>query len=264
MKLIMYPFKAMQNVGKSLIVFLSKIGATAKQIVLILLDIFTGPFYTKAFFKQIITVGFNSLPVVGITAIFTGAALALQIFSGGMRFNAESVVPSIVAIGMTRELGPVLCGLIVAGRLSSSIAAELGSMKVTEQIDALKSLSISPVKFLVAPRLFAAIVCLPILTLVSDAVGILGGLIVGVTSLQFSMQIYLDYTIKFLELTDIYSGLIKASVFGVIISLSGCYFGFTSNGGAAGVGKATTTAVISASILILAVNYILTALMFQK
>ena len=181
-----------------------------------------------------------------------------------MRFNAESVVPSIVAIGMTRELGPVLCGLIVAGRLSSSIAAELGSMKVTEQIDALKSLSISPVKFLVAPRLFAAIVCLPILTLVSDAIGILGGLIIGVTSLQFSMQTYLDYTIKFLELTDIYSGLIKASVFGVIISLSGCYFGFTSNGGAAGVGKATTTAVISASILILAVNYILTALMFQK
>ena len=184
--------------------------------------------------------------------------------TGFSRFSAESAIPNIVVLTLTRELGPVLTGLMISARVGSSIAAEIATMRVTEQIDALKSLSISPVKFLVAPRLFAAIVCLPILTLVSDAIGILGGLIIGVINLQFSMQTYLDYTIKFLELTDIYSGLIKASVFGVIISLSGCYFGFRSNGGAAGVGKATTTAVISASILILAVNYMLTALMFQK
>ncbi len=264
MKIAMYLITIIQKLGHKSVLLCTLIGQIARLSLTSIAEIFSPPFYFEPFLKQLTFVGFNSLPVVGVTALFTGAALALQIFSGGSRFNAETVVPSIVAIGMTRELGPVLCGLIVAGRLSSSIAAEIGSMKVTEQLDALKSLSVSPKKFLVTPRLAAAVICLPILTLISDTIGILGGLLVGITSLQFSLQLYIEYTIKFLEMSDIVSGLIKAIGFGVIISLSGCYFGFTSKGGAAGVGKSTTMAVITASMLILAFNYSLTALMFQQ
>lgn len=264
MKIFIFLIKLIQSLGNNLLRLLAIIGRRTYESFLFLFEVLTPPYYTEPFLKQLIFVGFNSLPVVGITALFTGAALALQIFSGGARFNAETVVPSIVAIGMTRELGPVLCGLIVAGRLSSSIAAEIGSMKVTEQIDALKSLSISPIKYLVTPRMIASIICLPILTLVSDTIGILGGLLVGITSLNFSIQVYIEYTIKFLEMSDIYSGLIKSCGFGLIISLCGCYFGFKSKGGASGVGKATTSSVIAASILILILNYSLTAIMFDK
>ena len=264
MKLFIKLIQLFQKLGRISLLIPFFLGSKMIDVFSLSKEILSPPYYIEPFYRQMIFIGFNSVPVVGITALFTGAALALQIFSGGTRFNAESVVPSIVAIGMTRELGPVLCGLIVAGRLSSSIAAELGSMKVTEQLDALTSLSVNPVKFLVTPRLLAAIICLPILTLISDIIGILGGMLVGITSLQFSLQIYTDYTLKFLELSDIYSGLIKASGFGVIISLSGCYFGFKSNGGAAGVGKSTTQAVIAASMLILILNYSLTAIMFQK
>ena len=264
MELLIYLIKIIQKLGRKAEYFCVSIGKIIKISLVSLSEALTPPFYAEPFLKQLISVGFNSLPVVGVTALFTGAALALQIFSGGSRFNAETVVPSIVAIGMTRELGPVLCGLIVAGRLSSSIAAEIGSMKVTEQLDALKSLSVSPIRYLVTPRLASSVICLPILTLISDIIGILGGLVIGITSLQFSLLVYTEYTIKFLEMSDIYSGLIKSVAFGIIISLSGCYFGFTSKGGAAGVGKSTTSAVITASMLILASNYLLTALMFQK
>ena len=253
-----------QKLGRLTMFVVSFLGSKIINIVFFAKEILSPPYYMEPLYRQMIFIGFGSVSVVGITALFTGAALALQIFSGGIRFNAEAVVPSIVAIGMTRELGPVLGGLIVAGRLSSSIAAEVGSMKVTEQLDALRSLSVNPVKFLVTPRLLAAIICLPILTLIGDIIGIFGGMLVGITSLQFSIQVYTDYTLKFLELSDIYSGLIKASGFGVIISLSGCYFGFRSNGGAVGVGKATTQAVIAASMLILILNYALTAIMFQN
>ena len=264
MRFFIKSIQAFQKLGHTFLFIPSFLGSKIIDIIFFGKEVLLPPYYFEPFFKQMVFVGFKSFPVVGITALFTGAALALQIFSGGSRFNAETVVPSIVAIGMTRELGPVLCGLIVAGRLSSSIAAEIGSMKVTEQIDALKSLSVNPIKFLITPRLLAAVICLPILTLISDIVGILGGMLVGVTSLQFSVQVYTDYTLKFLELSDISSGLIKASVFGMIISLCGCYFGFRSSGGAAGVGRSTTQAVIVASMLILIVNYSLTAIMFQK
>jgi phospholipid/cholesterol/gamma-HCH transport system permease protein len=226
--------------------------------------VLTPPWYPAELGRQLLRIGYFSLPVVGLTALFTGGALALQIYSGGSRFNAESVVPSIVAIGMVRELGPVLGGLMVAGRVSASIAAELGTMRVTEQIDALTTLSTNPMKFLVAPRLLAATIAMPILALIGDVIGIMGGFLVGVGRLGFNEGAYISNTEQYLEVQDVTSGLIKAAVFGFIIALMGCYQGYNSRGGAQGVGRATTNAVVSASILILAANYILTEALFPS
>lgn len=222
------------------------------------------PWYWSEIGRQLLRIGYFSLPVVGLTAFFTGGALALQIYAGGARFNAESVVPSIVAIGMVRELGPVLGGLMVAGRVSASIAAELGTMKVTEQVDALVTLSTNPLKYLVVPRLVAATVAMPLLAFVGDIIGILGGYVVGVARLGFNGHVYIDTTYEFLELGDVTSGLIKAGVFGFIIALMGCYHGLNSGRGAQGVGRATTQAVVTASILILASNYVLTEALFPE
>ena len=224
--------------------------------------VFMPPWYPAELGRQLLRIGYFSLPVVGLTALFTGGALALQVFSGGSRFNAEAVVPNIVAIAMTRELGPVLGGLMVAGRVSASIAAELGTMRVTEQIDALTTLSTNPMKYLVAPRLLAATIAMPLLAAVGDVIGILGGFLVGVTRLDFNAGTYINTTVDFLTVGDIVSGLIKAAVFGFIIALMGCYQGYHSGRGAQGVGRATTNAVVTASILILASNYILTEALF--
>jgi phospholipid/cholesterol/gamma-HCH transport system permease protein len=223
------------------------------------------PLYGRQLLHQMMRIGYTSLPVVGLTAFFTGGVLALQIWIGGSRFNAESIVASIVALGITRELGPVLAGLMVAGRVSAAIAAEIGTMKVTEQIDALSTLSTNPFKYLVAPRLLAAVICLPLLVVViADIIGIMGGYIVGTTTLGFNSAAYIKNTVDFLEFGDVFSGLVKAAVFGFIIALMGCYHGFNSKGGAQGVGRATTSAVVSASILILAANYALTSLLFSE
>ncbi|MEO1456426.1 MAG: ABC transporter permease [Pseudomonadota bacterium] len=221
------------------------------------------PFYPAETLRQILRIGYFSLPVVGLTTLFTGAALALQIYAGGSRFSAESVVPSIVAIGMTRELGPVLCGLMVAGRVSASIAAELGTMRVTEQIDALTTLSTNPIKYLVVPRIVAATLTLPVLALIGDIIGIYGAFIIGVHRLGFNPATYLQTTWDFLTYGDVASGLIKAAVFGFIVALIGCYHGYHSGRGAQGVGKATRTAVVNASILILAANFVMTDLFFS-
>jgi len=220
------------------------------------------PYYWRQIAVQMLRIGYNSLPVVGLTAFFTGGALALQIFEGGSRFNAENLVSSIVALGITRELGPVLAGLMVAGRVSASIAAELGTMRVTEQIDALVTLSTNPMKYLVTPRIVAAVLTMPLLVLVADIIGIMGGYLVGTKSLGLNAGAYIKNTVDFLTFGDVSSGLLKAAAFGFIIALMGCYHGFNSKGGAQGVGKATTNAVVSASILILAVNYVMTAMLF--
>lgn len=221
------------------------------------------PFYPKELLQQIWFIGYLSLPVVGLTALFTGGALALQIYAGGARFNAESVVPSIVAIGMVRELGPVLGGLMVAGRVAASIAAEIGTMKVTEQIDALVTLSTNPMKYLTVPRVVAAVLTVPVLVAIGDVIGIMGGFLVGVTRLDFNAAAYMSNTIDFLETSDVVSGLVKAAVFGFIVALMGCYHGMNSGRGAQGVGRATTNAVVSASIMILASNYVLTEVFFS-
>lgn len=222
------------------------------------------PWYPAELGRQLLRIGYFSLPVVGLTAFFTGAALALQIYIGGSRFNAESVVPSIVAIGMVRELGPVLGSLMVAGRVSASVAAELGTMRVTEQIDALVTLSTNPFKYLVAPRLLAATLAVPCLAFVGDVIGILGGFAVSVARLGFNGGNYVRNTWDFLTYDDVSSGLVKAAVFGFIIALMGCYQGYHSGRGAQGVGRATTNAVVTASILILASNYALNEMFFDK
>ncbi len=221
------------------------------------------PFYLREFAAALLAIGFFSLPVVGLTALFAGAALALQIYAGGSRFDAEAAVPSVVAIGMVRELGPVLCGLMVAGRAASAIAAEIATMKVTEQLDALVTLSTNPIKYLVAPRVAAAGLVLPILAGIGDVLGIMGGYLVGTTRLNFKSETYIQTTLQFLERADVTSGLIKAAVFGVIIALVGCYCGIQSGRGAKGVGRATTSAVAYSSALIIASNYLLTVAFFS-
>lgn len=221
------------------------------------------PFYPKEFLHSLMQIGWFSLPVVGLTTLFTGGALALQIYAGGARFSAEAVVPSIVAIGMVRELGPVFAGLMVAARVASSIAAEIGTMKVTEQIDALVTLSTHPMKYLTVPRVLAATLAVPVLVAVGDSIGIFGGYLVGVNRLGFNPTNYLTNTSQYLERWDILSGLIKGAAFGFIVAVSGCYFGMNSARGAQGVGRATKSAVVTASVLILGANYLLTEVFFS-
>ncbi len=220
------------------------------------------PYYPARVGEQLLVIGWFSLPVVGMTALFTGAALAQQIFIGGSRFNAAATVPAVTVIGIVRELGPVLGGLMVAGRVSSAMAAELGTMRVTEQIDALTTLRTDPYRYLIGPRVLAATLVMPLLVLVSNVLGVLGGFVLATTRLGFNAANYLDRTIAFLKTDDVVSSLVKAAVFGFIIALMGCYHGFNSNGGAEGVGRATTNAVVSAFILILMSNLVITVIVF--
>jgi phospholipid/cholesterol/gamma-HCH transport system permease protein len=253
-----------QPIGRAVLALLAEIGRVALFLKDGLAQGLSPTFYGRQILAQMWRIGYNSLPVVGLTAFFTGGALALQIYLGSSRFNAEGLVASIVALGITRELGPVLAGLMVAGRVGASIAAELGTMRVTEQIDALVTLSTNPFKYLVGPRLIAAVVTLPLLVAIGDTIGIMGGYIVGTRSLGFNSYAYIKNTSDFLEVDDVTSGLIKAAVFGFIIAVMGCYHGFNSKGGAQGVGRATTNAVVSAAILILAANFALTNLLFSE
>jgi phospholipid/cholesterol/gamma-HCH transport system permease protein len=254
----------LQPLGRTFLSFLTGAGRLA---------IFTGeslshcvrpPFYPRAIARQMLDIGYYSLPVVGLTAIFTGMVLALQSYTGFARFSAESAIPNVVVVSITRELGPVLAGLMVAGRVGAAIAAEIGTMRVTEQIDALTTLATNPFKYLVAPRLIAATLMLPVLVLIADVIGVFGGYLVSVYKLDFNGAAYLDNTLNFLETMDVVSGLAKAAVFGFLIALMGCYNGYNSRGGAQGVGAATTNAVVSASILILSFNYVITELFFAR
>lgn len=249
--------------GRPVLAALAAIGRVALFAAQVIGHLVRPPFYPREFLHALMQIGWFSLPVVGLTAVFTGGALALQIYSGGARFNAEAVVPSIVAIGMVRELGPVLGGLMVAARVASSIAAEIGTMKVTEQIDALVTLSTNPIKYLAVPRVLAATVAVPVLVAVGDAIGIAGGWLVGVNRLGFNSTTYLQNTVDFLETWDVVSGLWKGAAFGFIVAIMGCYHGMNSGRGAQGVGAATKSAVVGASVLILAANYILTELFFS-
>lgn len=249
-------------IGRLTFEFFAAVGRLALFVWAAFSGLLRPPFYLRQLSKQLIEIGYYSLPVVGLTAIFTGAVLALQSYSGFSRFSAESSIAIVVVLSITRELGPVLAGLMVAGRIGAAYAAEIGTMRVTEQIDALTTLSTNPYKYLVLPRLLAGIVMLPCLVLVADIIGVYGGYLVSVHELGFNPSSYLKSTFEFLETRDVVSGLVKASVFGFIITLMGCYHGFHSKGGAQGVGAATTHAVVSASILILFSNYFLTAIFF--
>jgi phospholipid/cholesterol/gamma-HCH transport system permease protein len=249
--------------GRSTAGFFGAVGRFAGFAGLSLLWLVRPPLYWREVLAQLVQIGWLSLPVVGLTALFTGGALALQIYAGSARFSAEFAVPSITAIGMVRELGPVLGGLMVAARVASSIAAEIGTMKVSQQLDALRTLAVEPMQYLTVPRLVAATLAMPVLVAVGDAVGILGGYMVGVTRLDFDGPTYLRNTLDFLEFWDVASGLVKGAVFGFLVALSGSYFGMQSGRGAQGVGEATKYAVVMASILILGANYLLTEAFFS-
>ncbi len=220
------------------------------------------PFRFRAIIKQMEFVGVKSIFVVILTGIFTGAVLALQSHHGFKLFGAETLVGSIVALSMTRELGPVLTALMVNGRAGSAMAAELGTMRVTEQIDALYVMAANPIKYLIVPRIIAGIIMLPVLTVVADFLGILGGYFVGVVLLNINSGMFVANILEYLELEDIFHGLTKSAFFGLILTHIGCYKGFYTEGGAEGVGKATTQAVVISSVLILISDYFLTSIMF--
>lgn len=253
----------LQAIGKNVMSFLSGVGKLSAFIGKAIAHCFLPRFFPAQLWRQIIDIGYYSLPVVGMTALFTGMVLALQSYTGMTRFNAESAIAGIVVLSVTRELAPVLAGLMVAGRIGAAIAAEIGTMRVTEQIDALSTLSVNPFKYLIAPRLIAGTLMLPVLVLVGDLIGIYGGYIVAVYHLGFSPGSYINQSWDILESIDVISGLIKAAVFGFIVAIMGCYHGYYSQRGAQGVGAATTNAVVSASILILIFNYILTQVFFS-
>ena len=251
-------------VGAAFLRFLAASGRLVIFAGLALSTAVTPPFYIRAILREMVNIGYFSLPVVGLTAIFTGMVLALQSYTGFSRFSAESAVATVVVLSVTRELGPVISGLMVAGRVGAAIAAEIGTMRVTDQIDALVTLSTDPLRYLVLPRLLAGIITLPMLVLVADIIGVFGGYLVGVYKLGFNPQAYLNGTWQHLQTNDVVSGLVKAAVFGFIIALMGCYQGYHSRGGAEGVGRATTHAVVAASILILILDYLITAAFFAR
>ena len=223
----------------------------------------TAPFYWGATFSAGLRFAFNALPVIGLTAIFTGAALALNIYDGSARFNAGTFLPQILSVSIVRELGPVLAALMLSGRSSSAMAAELGSMRVTDQIDAMSTLAVDPFRYLIAPRILATTLMTPFLVLIADLIGVYGGWLVAVYALDFSGPVFIRTVAEFLESRDVVSGLIKAGVFGFILSTMGCYYGYRSRGGAQGVGAATRAAVVSSAVLILAANYVMTSFLVK-
>jgi phospholipid/cholesterol/gamma-HCH transport system permease protein len=250
-------------IGAVFLAFLAAVGGMTRFALQALGAAFSPPYFPRLIARQVLYIGYYSLPVVGLTALFTGMVLALQSYTGFSRFNAQSAVATVVVLSMTRELGPVIASLMVAGRVGAAMAAEIGTMRVTEQIDALTSLSTDPLRYLVLPRLIAGLVTMPVLVLVADIVGVFGGFLVGTYKLDFNPVTYVTQTEQYLQTMDVVSGLIKAAVFGFIIALMGCYHGYHSRGGAEGVGQATTHAVVSASILILIFNYALTQAFFS-
>ena len=251
-------------IGRAFLVFLEATGRLALFTTRAVSHCFRPPIYFQLVGRQMIDIGYYSLPVVGLTALFTGMVLALQSYTGFARFQAEGAVATVVVLSITRELGPVLAGLMVAGRIGAAMAAEIGTMRVTEQIDALTTLATNPMKYLVVPRLVAGLCMLPLLVVVADIIGVFGGFLVAVYKLNFNPAIYLSKTWEYLQVIDVVSGLVKAGVFGFFVALMGCYHGYHSKGGAEGVGTATTNAVVSASVLILVSNYLITGIFFSK
>jgi phospholipid/cholesterol/gamma-HCH transport system permease protein len=223
---------------------------------------FRPPWELREWMRQMVRVGVDSIPVVFLTSMFTGMVLALQTFNGFQRVHAENFVGSVVALAMLRELSPVLVGLMVTGRVGSSMAAEIGTMRVTEQIDALKALATDPVQYLFVPRVIAGIAMVPLLVVLGDALGIGGGYLVAVKLLRANGVIYAQNTYQFLHINDVWSGLVKAAVFGLILTLTGCVRGYYTFGGAEGVGRATTAAVVSSSLIILFTDFFLTKVLF--
>ncbi|MBU2549062.1 MAG: ABC transporter permease [Proteobacteria bacterium] len=254
--------KILETLGGFAIRSIEEMGQIMMIFINALLWTFRPPLRVRALFKQMEFVGVNSLFVVVLTGAFTGGVFTLQTYHGFSMFGAESLVGPTVAFAMARELGPVLTSLMVTGRAGSAMAAELGTMRVTEQIDALYVMAANPVKYLVVPRILAGILMLPLLTVLANFVGVVGGYIVAVHLLNINAGLFIGNIVEYLKMGDILNGLVKSAVFGGILTLIGCYKGFYARGGAEGVGRATTEAVVMASVLILVSDYIMTAIMF--
>jgi phospholipid/cholesterol/gamma-HCH transport system permease protein len=251
------------TIGRSALAFFASVGRLFLFAGVTLSHIVRPPFYLKLLLRQMMQIGYNSLPVVGLTSLFTGMVLALQSHTGFAGLGGDAAVALLVVLSVTRELGPVIAGLMVAGRVGAAIAAELGTMSVTDQIAALSTLSTNPYKYLVVPRILAGIITMPLLVIIADIIGILGGYVVAVYLLDANPSSYLHQTWVALKAPDVISGLVKAAVFGFVVTLMGCYHGYHSRGGAQGVGEATTNAVVSSSILILLTDYLLTSVFFS-
>ncbi|TPG60528.1 ABC transporter permease [Roseomonas nepalensis] len=258
------PLDGLAALGRAVLDLCRTVGAVALFALNAVSHAVRPPFHPRLFLRAFVEVAYFSLPVVGLTAVFTGMVLALQSYSGFSRFGAEGAVANVVVISITRELGPVLAGLMVSGRIGAAFAAEIGTMRVTDQIDALTTLSTDPMKYLVTPRLLAATLAMPLLVVVADVLGVMGGYLIATLKLGFSGPAYLKATFDFVRMTDVVSGLAKAAVFGFVVALMGTWCGYNSRGGAQGVGGATTTAVVASSILILALDYVLTEAFFSR
>ncbi len=224
--------------------------------------IFVGPIKRKTLFEQMNKTGVNSFLIVFLTAFFTGIVLAFQTAYTMKKMSAQIYIASLVSLSVARELGPVLTALVVAARVGASITAELGTMKVTEQIDALEAMATNPVRYLVVPRFLALAIMLPILTIYADVVGMLGGFVVGVSKLHISPHLYLKKTFDSLVYKDISTGLLKSLVFALIISIVACFEGMNTKGGAEGVGRATTRSVVFSCILVITADCFFTAVFY--
>lgn len=259
--------KIVENIGRFLRESLEKLLGKFILFNQALYWIFVGPFIKKPFSwnatsYQMVFSGVHSLIIVFFVALFTGIVLAMQSAYQLVQFGVKSLVASLVSVSMVRELGPVFTALVVAGRVGSAITAEISSMKVNEQIEALDTMAINPVRFLVVPRFLALIIMLPCLTILADVVGMFGGFIIGFFSLKINPGLYMEMTVRFLQLKDIYTGLFKSFVFGGVISIVGCYEGLTATGGAEGVGRSTTVSVVTSFIMIILADCILTGIFY--
>jgi len=252
----------LERVGRVFIRLFEQTGLWFDMLWRTILWTFRPPFEGREWLRQMVRVGVDSIPVVFLTTMFTGMVMALQTYNGFHRVHAENFVGSVVALAMLRELSQVLVALMVTGRVGSSMAAEIGTMRVTEQLDALQALATDPVQYLFVPRVIAGIVMLPLLTILGDALGVGGGYLVGVKMMGANPVVYEQNTYQFLQMNDVWSGLIKAAVFGLILTLTGCVRGYYTSGGAEGVGRATTAAVVSASLIVLLSDFFLTKLLF--
>lgn len=255
--------KLLELLGKTVQAFVLESGRITIMFFSTLFWMVRPPYRIRLLFQQMELIGYKSVPVAVITTTFTGGILALQSYSSFKRFDAESLIGTMVAIALCRELSPILVGLIVAGRIGSAMAAELGTMRVTEQIDALYTLAVNPIHYLIVPRMLSCFLMMPVLTLIGDAMGIGGGYLVATKVYDLNPITYIRSSFDFLTYEDVYSGLIKSAVFGIAIAVVSCYKGFYTRGGAVGVGKATTSAVVISMMLILIIDYIMGALFFS-
>ena len=252
----------LESLGEKSVAFIRYIGSIAIFCSKLGFWLFHPPFRVKSVVKQAARMGASSLPIVFLVSFFTGMVLALQSAYQMQKMQAEMYIASLVALSVIRELGPVLTALVVAGRCGAAITAEIGTMKVTEQIDALETLATNPINYLVVPRFWAMIISLTLLTIYANFMGIIGGYIIGVYKLHIPHHMYVKMTFDPLSQSDVRNGLYKSFVFAVVICVIACFEGMRAQEGAEGVGKATTSSVVRSFVLIIACDCLLTALMY--